>query len=89
MALGAPPDSVARLIFNEGMSLVLIGSLIGLTSGVGAAKLVAGYLSGLPPLDPVAFGGATTLFVVTGVAACAMPIRRALQIAPVEALRHD
>jgi putative ABC transport system permease protein len=58
IALGAAPRSVARLILNEGMSLVVLGSLLGVGTGVGAATLVAGYLAGLPPLDPVAFGGA-------------------------------
>ena len=89
IALGAAPGSVARLILNEGMSLVALGALLGLGTGIGAAKLVAGYLAGLPPLDPVAFGGAVVVFGAAGLAACAVPIRRALRIAPIEALRHN
>jgi predicted permease len=89
IALGASLGSVARLILREGMLLVVIGALVGLGLGIGAAQFVAGYLAGLPPLDPIAFGSAAVLFMVSGLAACALPMRRALQIRPVEALRES
>ena len=89
IALGATANAIGRLIVREGMSLIAIGVGIGLVLGVGAARVVGGYLAGLPPLDPLAFGGAVTLFVAIGLAACSIPGRRAMRIAPTEALRQD
>jgi len=89
LALGAPLPSIARLVLGEGMSLVALGALAGVGLGSGAAQLVSGYLAGLPPLDPLAFGAAVLLFIVTGFLACAVPVRRALRIAPGDCLRED
>ena len=89
IALGATANAIGRLIVREGMSLIAIGVGIGLVLGAGAAQVVGGYLAGLPPLDPLAFGGAVTLFVAIGLAACSVPGRRAMRIAPTEALRQD
>ena len=50
---------------------------------------VAGYLAGLPPVDPVTFGAAVTLIAVMGLAACSVPLWRALHIAPTESLRDE
>ena len=89
LALGSPLPAVARMILGEGMPLIGLGAVIGLAIGLGAAQLVAGYLAGLPPVDPITFGSALALFVAMGLAACAFPVRRALSIAPTEALRQE
>ena len=49
IALGAPFAAIGKLILREGMSLVLLGAVIGLVLGFGAAPVVAGYLAGLLP----------------------------------------
>jgi len=46
-------------------------------------------LFGVPPIDPVTFGGAALLFVAIGVAACYVPVLRATQIEAMEALRYE
>jgi len=51
--------------------------------------LLQRLLFGVPPLDPVTFGGATVLFAVIGLAACYVPARRATRIDATEALRHE
>jgi ABC-type antimicrobial peptide transport system permease subunit len=89
IALGATMSSIARLIVAEGMRLIVTGVAIGLLLGAGAAQLVSGYLFDLPPLDPLAFVGGVSLFVAVGLAACSIPGRRAVTIAPTEALRQE
>jgi ABC-type antimicrobial peptide transport system permease subunit len=69
--------------------MVGIGAAIGLLLAAAAGRVLARLLFGLPPLDPVTFGGAAVLFAAIGLAACYVPIRRAMRIAPVEALRHE
>ena len=77
------------MVLRQGMSLVAIGSAIGLTLAVGASRLLVGLLSGIPPLDPVAFGGSAVLFAIIGLAACFVPALRATRIEPMEALRYE
>jgi putative ABC transport system permease protein len=89
MTLGAQRSDVVRMVLRQGMSLVAIGAGIGLLAAAAAGRLLARLLFGLPPLDPLTFGGATLLFAVIGLAACYMPIRRATRINPVEALRYE
>ncbi len=44
---------------------------------------------GLSTTDPVSYLGVVLVLAVTGWAACAAPARRALRIAPMEALREE
>jgi predicted permease len=89
LTLGAERADVAWLVLRQGMSLVAAGAAIGLLLAAAAARVLGRLLFGLPPLDPVTFGGATLLFAVIGLAACYVPIRRATRISPVEALRYE
>ena len=52
-------------------------------------RLLASFLFGLAPLDPIAFGGATILFAVATLAACYGPARRATRVDPLIALRYE
>ena len=74
---------------GQGLRLVLAGLLLGLTAAAAGSRLLAGFLFGVSPLDPLSFGAAAV--VLTGVALLAswLPARRALRIEPTLALRHD
>jgi putative ABC transport system permease protein len=89
LALGAPRADVLRLILREGMVLVAIGSAIGLMVAAAASRVLTRLLFGVPPVDPITFGGATLLFFIIGLAACYIPARRATRIDPVVALRYE
>jgi putative ABC transport system permease protein len=89
LALGAQRTDVLHMILRQGMVLVAIGSAIGLLLAAAASRVLTGLLFGVPPLDPVTFGGATLLFFIIGLAACYIPARRATRIDPVIALRAE
>jgi hypothetical protein len=89
LALGAQRADVVGMVLREGMSLVAIGSVIGLMLAAGASRLLVRLLFGVPPIDPVTFGGAAALFAAIGLAACYVPARRATQIEAMEALRYE
>jgi putative ABC transport system permease protein len=89
IALGATRRDVLGMVLREGMSLTMVGAAIGLILGAGTGRLLTAFLFGLPPLDPVTFIGAATLFVVIGLAACYGPARRATRVDPLIALRHE
>jgi predicted permease len=89
IALGARRPDVVRMVLREGLLLTLIGAGVGLTLAAGASQLLAAFLFGIPPIDPVTFTGTTLLFVAIGIGACYAPVRRAARIDPAEALRRE
>jgi putative ABC transport system permease protein len=89
IAMGATRADVLRMVLRQGLSLVAIGSTIGLLLAAAASRLVVRLLFGVRPLDPVTFAGAAVLFAVIGLAACYVPARRATRIDATEALRHE
>jgi predicted permease len=89
VALGAAAGHILRGVLMQGLRLVATGIAIGaLVSWLLARALVAG-LAGLSPADPVAFGSASLLLVLVGLAACYFPARRAASLNPVDALRME
>ena len=89
LALGAERRDVIVMVLRKGLWLTVMGAATGLVISAGAARLLASLLFGLPPVDPVTFGGAAILFVLIGVAACYVPVRRAIGIPAMDALRHE
>ena len=89
VALGAESHRVLRLVVRQGMSLVLIGALIGTVLGAAAGQLLATVLYGVSPLDPIAFGGAVGLLLLIALLANYLPARRASRIDPMVALRSE
>jgi predicted permease len=89
IALGAQRADVIRMVLREGLSLTAIGSAIGVILAAVMSRVLAGFLFGIPPLDPMTFVGTTVLFTVIGVAACCVPVLRATRIDPTRALRYE
>jgi putative ABC transport system permease protein len=89
LALGAERAEIVRMVLRQGLSIVAIGSVIGLALAAGAGQMLAGFLFGVPPFDLLTFGGAAVLFAAIGLAACYGPARRATKVDPIVALRCD
>jgi predicted permease len=89
IALGAQRADVIRMILREGLSLTVIGSAIGVIVAAAMSRVLAGFLFGIPPVDPITFGGTTVLFAAIGLAACYAPVLRATHIDPKQALRYE
>lgn len=88
-ALGARAGQVFRLIFSETGRLVGLGLGLGLVGGAGIGKLLANQVYGVSPLDPPAVL-MTALLLLGGVGlAVWVPVRRALSVDPVIALRVE
>jgi predicted permease len=89
MALGARRANVVRMVLRQGTTLALAGVVLGLAIAAGVSRFLGSLLLGLDPADPITFAGAAALFCIVGLAACYIPVRRATEIEPVEALRCD
>ena len=89
MALGARHGDVLRLVLQQGMKPVAIGSVAGLLGSVGASRLVASQLYGVSSSDPLTLMSIIALLVASALLACWLPARRATKVHPLEALRGD
>ena len=89
MALGAQTADVIRIVLREGVALTLIGSVIGVVLAAVLSRVLAGFLFGIPPIDPITFAATTVLFAAIGMVACYVPVLRATHIDPKQALRYE
>lgn len=89
MALGARRRDVLRLVIGGGMRVVLAGVVAGLVGAAALSKVLVGFLYGLSPFDPLAFGGVSLLLAAVALLAMYLPARRAARVDPVIALRHE
>jgi len=89
LALGAPRERVFAEIIRDGLALAVVGTVAGVLCAVVVARLMAGVLYGIRPLDPMTFAGVPAVLVIVAALACSVPARRALRIEPLLALRGD
>ena len=89
MAVGASAGEVVRLIMRQGLTLVLIGTAIGLAGAIAASRLLASVLYGSDALNPLTF--VLVPLVLIGVAALAtfLPARRAARVNPAITIRTE
>lgn len=89
MALGSAPGGILRMVFSEGVVLVVTGLLLGAAGVVALRPVIASQLFGVTALDPTVTGGVVLLLsCVAGIASLA-PARRASKIDPVVALSGE
>ncbi len=89
MALGAERGAVMSMVMRHGIVLTTIGIVIGLAGAAGMTRYLSGMLFDLTPLDPGTYAAVAMLFGAVAAAASYLPARRATQIDPMVALRHD
>jgi putative ABC transport system permease protein len=86
VALGASRADVVRLVMREGGVITVAGVVIGLATGLFAARSLSAVLYGVPPSDPWSLIAAAAVLMLTGLAACYVPAQRAARIDPARTL---
>ena len=89
VALGAATRDVVMLIVRQGLTLVLVGLLIGTAAALVATQAMKNLLFGVQPFDPITFAGVTLTLTFVGVIASLVPAWRAVRVDPVSAIRAD
>jgi ABC-type antimicrobial peptide transport system permease subunit len=87
MALGADAPTVVRLMLGNALVPVVAGIVAGAIGSAFGVRLLASFLFGVQPLDPLAFAAAAGLLAVVAVVAGYLPARRATRVDPLIALR--
>lgn len=88
-AIGASPAAISRDVVLGGLRLVGGGTLLGLALALALAPLARRYLYDTSVADLPTLGIVLLASAAVAVAASWLPVRRALAISPVEALRDD
>lgn len=89
MALGAQSSDVIRLILKQGLTLTLIGIVVGTLGAIAAASAMTNLLYGIKATDPLTFTTIALLLITVALLACYLPARRAAKVDPMVALRCE
>jgi len=87
VALGATSGRVLMLVMRQGMTIVVIGLVVGLGVALEGGRLVAKLLFHIAPTDAVTFTSVGALILATAAIACFLPSRRALRADPARVFR--
>jgi predicted permease len=86
-ALGAERGDILRMVMRQGLTLAVIGIVVGGVASFWLATLLKAQLFGVQPRDPVVFVAGPAILLVVAFAACCLPAFRATRVDPVIALR--
>jgi hypothetical protein len=89
VALGARGIQVMSAAVGRPMLLLGVGSALGLLAGISASGLLGHIVYQANPQDPVVVGGAVLTMALLGLAAAAIPARRALAVDPSKLMREE
>jgi ABC-type antimicrobial peptide transport system permease subunit len=89
IALGAAPTHVGGMVFGDGVRIVALGTVAGLTAAWGATRFLRALLYEVKPTSAAEFGLATALLAVVTLIATLLPARRAAQTDPAVVLRGE
>ena len=89
LALGANSSDILRLVWKQGIRLVIVGIVVGMIAAWSLTRAMAHMLAGVSPGDPLTYITVTILMSAVGLLACWIPARRAMRVDPMEALRYE
>jgi putative ABC transport system permease protein len=89
MALGAQPKDVVRLVVRTTARLTASGIAIGVAASLTLSSVIARYISGWNPKDPMGFVIVIVMLAIVAILACWLPAYRATKIEPTVALRQE
>jgi putative ABC transport system permease protein len=89
MALGARSADVRRLVLGQGLFQMGVGVALGLGMALVLGQALGNFLFRVEPRDPLVLLGTALVLFLTGLAASAVPVRRATRVDPMVAFRSE
>ncbi|HEY5218735.1 MAG TPA: FtsX-like permease family protein, partial [Gemmatimonadaceae bacterium] len=73
----------------QGMRLAIVGVVVGVAASFALTRLIATFLFGVAPNDPLVFVSVPVLLTLVALVAVWWPARRASRVDPLSALRYE
>jgi putative ABC transport system permease protein len=89
IAVGATTGDILRLVLRYGLTIGLLGVMLGVAGAMLVRRFLAQMLYGVSGADPMTLAGAAALLLAVTAAASAIPARRAMRVDPIRALRAE
>jgi predicted permease len=89
LALGAERRMVLGMVMRQALAVAALGVVAGLGLALAGGRLVARFLTGIQPHDPLALAAAGVILLATTAAASYLPARRGAKVDPMVALRVE
>jgi putative ABC transport system permease protein len=89
MAVGADGWDVLKLIFGQALGVITGGVAVGIAGATALTRFISSEIWEVKTTDPGTFAGLTVLLMAIAILACVAPTRRAVQVDPTIALRHE
>jgi len=89
VALGATKGGIFGLVLGQSLRLVLAGLALGVLASLALTRMLARFLYGITPTDPMTFLAVSGLLAAIGILAGYFPARRAAGVDPLTALRAE
>ncbi len=89
LALGAQSSHIRNMVVLQGLRPALAGVVCGLAAAFGLTHLIASFLFGVKPWDPLVFFVVPVILVGVALVAIWLPAMRASRVDPIHALRYE
>jgi ABC-type antimicrobial peptide transport system permease subunit len=89
VAIGAQRAEIIRLVLRNGLSLSLLGVVIGVAAALWVSQLMRGLLHDVRPSDPLTFMAVGVLLSIIAAVASFVPAWRAARVDPVVVLKGE
>ena len=89
IAVGAAHRDVIMLVVRQAALTIGAGAALGLLAALATSRFMTGLLFEIRPGDPLTLAGVATAVCAAGALATILPVRRALLVDPVNALRME
>jgi putative ABC transport system permease protein len=89
MALGAQNRQVLGLMLRQGVTLAIVGVILGTVFSIFLTGFLRTLVFGVALTDPLTFLAASAVLTASAVVACWVPSRKVIGVDPMIALRHE
>jgi len=89
MALGAQLGDVLKMVLRYAMTLVVIGTIVGLAGAYAVTRVMSNLLFQVTATDLATFVAVPAVLLLVALVACLIPARRATKVDPLITLRYE